>query len=320
MGTYILRRLLSLIPIIVGLSIIVFIIMRLLPGDVAGMILGGDEDGGGGASAEALEALRTQLGLDQPLYVQYFSWIWGLFTLDAGNSLWSGKPVFDEILGRLPLTLELAFLSLTISFIIAIPAGILSAYYQDSTLDYILRGLSIGGLATPSFWIATMLILGLTLWLGWTPPLGYVSIWQDPWANLQQLIWPALVIGASNSAMLMRMMRAAVLDVLREDYIRTAWSKGLASRVVLFRHALKNAMLPVITVAGIELGNLISGTVVMETIFTLPGIGRLLIDSITQRDYPVVQTLIILITVLTVMINLITDLCYRLFDPRIKYA
>ncbi|MBB4650615.1 peptide/nickel transport system permease protein [Aminobacter niigataensis] len=320
MGTYAARRLISLLPIVFGISIVVFLIMRMLPGDVAAMILmGGDEEGNSGASREAIEALRVQLGLDVPLWQQYFSWIGGLLQLDAGNSLWSGRPVFDEILQRLPLTIELALLALVISLTVAVPLGILSALKQDTWIDYVFRGVSIGGLALPSFWLGTLVILGLTVWFNWTPPLGYVSFTQDPWINLQQLFWPALVIGYSNAAIISRMTRSAMLEVLREDYVRTAWAKGLNLRSILTVHALRNALLPVITLAAIELGNLLSGTVVMETIFTLPGIGRYLVDAIFHRDYPVVQTIIVLMGILFVVLNLLTDLLYGVLDPRIRY-
>lgn len=320
MGTYVARRLLSLIPIFIGISIVVFVIMRMMPGDVAAMILmGGEEEGSTGADAAALQALRDQLGLDAPLHEQYFSWVWGMLTLDAGDSLWSGRPVFEEILDRAPLTLELALLALSVSLIIAIPIGILSALKQDTWIDYLFRGISISGLALPSFWIGTLVILGLTVWFRWTPPLGYVSFAQDPWTNIQQLFWPALVIGYSNAAIIARMTRSAMLEVLREDYVRTAWAKGLNLRAILSVHAFRNALLPVITLASIEFGNLLGGTVVMETIFTLPGMGRYLVDAIFHRDYPVVQTIIVLMGVLFVLINLVTDLLYGFFDPRIRY-
>jgi len=320
MGSYAARRLISLIPIIIGISLVVFLIMRMLPGDVAAMILmGGDEEGNSAASLEAINALRAQLGLNEPLWQQYFHWVGGLLTLDAGNSLWSGRPVFQEIAERAPLTLELALFALVISLVIALPIGIFSALKQDTWIDYLFRTISIGGLALPSFWIGTLVILGLTLFFNWTPPLGYVGITKDPWTNLQQLFWPALVIGYSNAAIIARMTRSAMLEVLREDYVRTAWAKGLGPRRVINVHALRNALLPVITLASIELGNLLGGTVVMETIFTLPGIGRYLVDAIFHRDYPVVQTIIVLMGILFVVLNLLTDLLYGIFDPRIRY-
>jgi peptide/nickel transport system permease protein len=321
MGTYIVRRLFGLIPILVGISIIVFLIMRMLPGDVAAMILmGGGEDATSGVSAEAVAELREQLGLNAPLWKQYLDWIWGIVRLDAGNSLWTQRPVFDEIGSRLPLTVELALMGLTISLLVAIPVGVISALKQNTWLDYLFRSISVAGLAIPSFWLATMLILALTIWFNWTPPLGYVGFTQDPWTNIQQLFLPALVIGFSNAAVIARMTRSAMLEVLREDYVRTAWAKGLSLRSILSVHALRNAMLPILTLAAIELGHLLSGTVVMETIFTLPGIGRYLIDAIFHRDYPVVQAIILLMGVLFVTLNLLVDLLYGVLDPRIRYA
>lgn len=321
MGTYIIRRLFGLIPILIGISIIVFLIMRMLPGDVAAMILmGGGEDSTSGVSAEAVAELRDQLGLNAPLWKQYIDWMWGIVRLDAGVSLWTQKPVFDEIFSRLPLTLELAVMGLLLSLTIAIPVGVISALKQNSWVDYLFRSFSIMGLAIPGFWLATMLILGLTVFFNWTPPLGYVGLTQDPWKNIQQLFLPAIVIGYSNAAIIARMTRSAMLEVLREDYVRTAWAKGLNLRSILSVHALRNAMLPILTLAAIELGHLLSGTVVMETIFTLPGIGRYLIDAIFHRDYPVVQAIILLMGVLFVTLNLLVDILYGVLDPRIRYS
>lgn len=319
MKSFLLRRGIGLMPILFGISIVVFAIMRMLPGDVAAMILGGEEEGGAGVSREAIEALRQQLGLDEPLWSQYLSWVGGLLQLDAGNSLWSGRPVFVEIAERLPLTVELALLALIISMIVGIPLGIMSALKQDTWVDYIFRTISVAGLTIPGFWLGTLTILFLTIFFNWVPPLGYVSFTDDPWTNLQQLIWPALVIGYGNAAIIARMTRSATLEVLREDYIRTAWAKGLSLRTILSVHALRNAMLPVLTLAAIELGNLLSGAVVMETIFTLPGIGRFLVDAIFHRDYPVVQTLVVMMGVLFVVLNLVVDVLYGLLDPRIRY-
>lgn len=319
MLNYIIRRLLALLPILFGISVVVFLIMRMLPGDVAAMILGGDEEGGGAVSAEALEALREQLGLNEPLIVQYFNWIGGLLRLDAGNSLWSGRPVFVEIGERIPLTIELALIAVGISMLIAVPIGVYSAIKQDTWVDYLMRSVSIAGLAVPNFWLGTLVILFLTLWFGWTPPLGYMSFSQNPWVNIQQLIWPALVLGFGNAALISRMTRSTMLEVLQEDYVRTAKAKGLSPRIVLLKHALRNSILPVLTLGAIELGGLLNGTVVMETIFTLPGIGRYLIDAIYHRDYPVVQTIILLMGVVYVVLNLVVDIMYAVFDPRIRF-
>ncbi len=319
MKAYLIRRVLGLLPILLGLSLLVFFIMRMLPGDVAMMILAGDVDDVGHVDPEAVAVIREQLGLNKPLIVQYFSWVGGLLTLDAGNSLWSGRPVFLEIGERLPLTAELAALAMVISIVIALPLGILSALRQETWLDYMFRTISIAGLAVPNFWIGTLIILFLSVWFGWAPPLGYVGFFEDPWVNIQQLFWPALVVGYGNAAILARMTRSTMLEVLREDYIRTAWSKGLDLNTILTVHALRNAMLPVLTLAALSLGHLLNGTVILETIFTLPGIGRYLIDAIFNRDYPVVQTIVLLLGVLFVVLNLITDILYGVLDPRIRY-
>ena len=304
----------------VGISIVVFLIMRMLPGDVAMMILaGGDEERMSGVTNDAVAQLREQLGLNEPLWRQYFSWIWGLLRLDGGVSLWSEIPVFTEIGQRLPLTLQMALMALTVSLAIAIPVGVISALRQDSWIDYLFRSVTIAGLAVPGFWLGTLLLLFLTAYFHWTPPLGYVDVFQDPWVNMQQLIWPALVIGYGNAAVTARMTRSAMLEVLREDYVRTAWAKGLGLRTVLSVHALRNAMLPVLTLAGIELGQLLSGTVIMETIFSLPGLGRYLVDAIFQRDYPIVQTVILIMGIKFVLLNLLIDLLYGVLDPRIRY-
>jgi peptide/nickel transport system permease protein len=316
---YILRRLLGLVPILIGISLLVFVLMRMLPGDVAQMLLMGDADKASGVSNDAVNALRLKLGLDLPLYQQYLHWIGGLLRLDAGNSLWSGQPVFAEIAERLPLTIELALLALVIGAGLAIPVGIFSALRQDSWADYVFRSITIAGLAIPGFWMATLLILALTVWFQWAPPLGYVRLTEDPLANLQQLIWPALIIGIHNAAIVARMTRSTLLEVMREDYIRTARAKGLGLRAVLTVHALRNAMLPVLTLLAIELAGLLNGTVIMEVIFTLPGVGRYLVDAILHRDYPVVQAIVVIMAVVYVVLNLVVDLLYGLLDPRIRY-
>ncbi|MFB9950494.1 ABC transporter permease [Rhizobium puerariae] len=319
MLNYIIRRLLVLMPILFGISVIVFVIMRMLPGDVARMILAGGEDGSSATSAKAVAALRDQLGLNKPIIMQYFDWIGGILTLDAGNSLWSGRPVLTEISERLPLTLELALMAVALSMLISIPIGVYSAVRQDNWVDYVIRSVSIAGLAIPTFWVGTMLILVLTLQFNWAPPLGYVPFTTNPWVNIQQIIWPALVLAFSNAALLSRMTRSTMLDVMQEDYVRTARAKGLKPWVVMLKHALRNAILPVLTLSAIELGTLLNGTVVLETIFTLPGLGRYLVDAIYNRDYPVVQAIILLMGVIYVIMNLIVDIMYGVFDPRIRY-
>jgi peptide/nickel transport system permease protein len=317
MRTYILKRLLLIVPTLLGVASLVFVIMRVIPGDVALLILGGDQ--GGAIDQKQLDAVRKHLGLDRSLLVQFGSWLWGVLRFDFGTSLWTGQPVTHELLIRLPLSLELALLATMVSVIIAIPLGMLAAIRQDTWIDYAVRVVSIGGLAIPSFWIGILCILGLVIFFGWGPPLEFTPPWVDPWANLQMMIWPVVTVGYRYSAVTTRMTRSTVLEVLREDYIRTAWAKGLRERAVVIRHALKNAMLPVITLIGTEFAFLIGGLVVTETVFTLNGIGRFVVDAVAHRDYPVVQALVFLIAFGFVIVNLLVDLTYAWFDPRIRY-
>jgi peptide/nickel transport system permease protein len=314
--TYIVKRLLLVVPTLLGVATLVFVIMRVIPGDVALLILGGDA---GGIDPKQLAELRKQLGLDQPLLVQFGQWLWGVVQLDFGTSLWTGQPVVEELLIRLPLSLQLAFMATIVSVLIAIPLGMLAAVRQDTWVDYAVRVISIGGLAIPSFWIGILCILFLVIFFGWGPPLEFTPPWVDPWANFQMMVWPVVTVGYRYSAVTTRMTRSTVLEVLREDYIRTAWAKGLQERVVVIRHALKNAMLPVITLIGTEFAFLIGGLVVTETVFTLNGIGRFVVDAVAHRDYPVVQALVFLIAFGFVIVNLLVDLTYAWFDPRIRY-
>src|SRR5689334_2600270 len=260
--------------------------MRVIPGDVTLLILGGDQTGR--IDPQQLAAMRHQLGLDQPIAVQFGTWLWSVLRLDFGTSLWTGQPVIEEVLIRLPLSLEVAILS-------------------------------IGGQAIPSFWVGILVILFLVIYFGWGPPLEFTPPWVDPWANFQQLVWPVLTVGYRYAAVTTRMTRSTVLEVLREDYIRTAWAKGLRQRAVVIRHALKNAMLPVITLVGTEFAFLIGGLVVTETVFTLNGVGRFVVDAVAHRDYPVVQALVFLIALCFVVVNLLIDLTYAWLDPRIRY-
>ncbi len=317
MGTYILKRLLLVVPTLLGVAVIVFLIMRVIPGDVALMILGGDD--GGQIDPQQVAALREQLGLDRPLIVQFGAWLWGILRLDFGNSLWTGQPIVHELAIRLPLSLQLALMATFVSVLIAIPLGTLAAVRQDSWVDYAVRVVSIGGLAIPSFWIGILCILFLVIYFGWGPPLEFTPPWVDPWVNLQMMVWPIVTVGYRYAAVTTRMTRSTVLEVLREDYIRTAWAKGLRERAVVVRHALKNSMLPVITLVGTEFAFLIGGLVVTETVFTLNGIGRFVVEAVAHRDYPVVQALVFLIAFSFVMVNLLVDLTYAWFDPRIRY-
>jgi peptide/nickel transport system permease protein len=316
MRTYLVKRLLLIVPTLFGVAALVFIIMRLIPGDVALLVLGGDA---GRIDEQQLQAMRRQLGLDQPLIVQFGQWLWGVLRFDFGKSLWTGQPVIEELLIRLPLSLELALLATMVSVVIAIPLGMLAAARQDTWVDYAVRVVSIGGLAIPSFWIGILCILFLVLFFGWGPPLEFTPPWVDPWANFQMMVWPVVTVGYRYAAVTTRMTRSSLLEVLREDYIRTAWAKGLWERAVVIRHALKNAMLPVITLIGTEFAFLIGGLVVTETVFTLNGVGRFVVDAVAHRDYPVVQALVFLIALSFVVVNLVVDLAYAWFDPRIRY-
>jgi peptide/nickel transport system permease protein len=316
MRTYVLKRLLLIVPTLLGAAALVFVIMRVIPGDVALLILGGDS---GQIDQKQLAAMRGQLGLDQPLLVQFGTWLWGIVRFDFGTSLWTGQPVTQELLIRLPLSLQLALFATLVSVIIAIPLGMLAAVRQDTWVDYVVRVISIGGLAIPGFWVGILCILGLVIFFGWGPPLEFTPPWVDPWANFQMMVWPVVTVGYRFSAVTTRMTRSTVLEVLREDYIRTAWAKGLRERAVVIRHALKNAMLPVITLIGTEFAFLIGGLVVTETVFTLNGIGRFVVDAVAHRDYPVVQALVFLIAFSFVVVNLLVDLTYAWFDPRIRY-
>ena len=317
MRTYLTKRLLLMIPTLFGVAAVVFVIMRVIPGDVTLLILGGDQTGR--IDPQQLAAMRQQLGLDQPVAVQFGQWLWGVVRLDFGTSLWTGQPVIEEVLIRLPLSLEVAILATIVSVLLAIPLGMLAAVRQDSWVDYVIRVGSIGGQAIPSFWVGILVILFLVIYFGWGPPLEFTPPWVDPWANFQQLVWPVATVGYRYAAVTTRMTRSTVLEVLREDYIRTAWAKGLRERAVVIRHALKNAMLPVITLIGTEFAFLIGGLVVTETVFTLNGVGRFVVDAVAHRDYPVVQALVFLIAFCFVVVNLLIDLTYAWFDPRIRY-
>ena len=317
MWQYILKRVLLMIPTLFGAALLVFLIMNIIPGDIALLIIGGDQ--GGDINPQELAKLREQLGLDRPFFVQFFSWLWGVMQFDFGTSLWTGAPVMEELAIRFPLTLEVAVAATIVSTLIAIPLGTIAAIRQDTWIDYVVRIISIGGLAIPAFWTGILIILFLVLMFEWSPPLEYVGLTEDPWANMKQLIWPIVSVGYRYAAVTTRMTRSTVLEVMREDYIRTAWAKRLQEKVVVIKHTLKNAVLPVITIIGTEFAFLIGGLVVTETVFTLNGVGSFLVDAIAHRDIPVVQSLIILIAFVFVFVNLVIDLLYAWIDPRISY-
>ena len=313
---YLIKRVLLMIPTILGVAVVIFVLMRMLPGDIVELRLAGE---GSYVQQETIDKERTRLGLDKPMWQQFTSWIWGLAHLDFGYSMWTGRPVTYEIGVRFGLSLQIAIMSTIIAVLLAIPLGTLAALKQDTWVDYAVRIFSIAGLATPSFWLGIMIILAFLVVFHWTPPMVYTPIWKDPWANLSQLIWPALATGYRYSAVATRMTRSAVLEVLREDYIRTARAKGLWQQLVLKRHALKNAMLPVITVIGLEFAFLLGGLVVTEQVFNLNGIGKLFVDAVTQYDYTLVQALVMIVATVFVLSNFVVDVLYAWLDPRIRF-
>ncbi len=319
MRKYVTRRLLLFIPTFLLVSVLVFCLMRLVPGDVALLILAGAGEEGTTIDPKQLAGLREQLGLNAPLIEQYFSWLWNFVTLDWGNSLRDGEDIRVMVAKRLPLTAELALLSILISLVSAIPLGVLAAVKQDTWIDNVVRLVTVGGMALPTFFTGTLLILGLVTFLEWIPPLGKTGLYVKPWEAIKLLIWPALVLGFFFSAVLARMTRATMLEVLRQDYMRTARAKGIWGVTIVFRHGLKNALLPVVTLSGIQFGHLLGGTVIMEAIFVLPGIGTSFIQALNFRDYPAIQTIIVLIALMFMVINLIVDLGYGWLDPRIRY-
>jgi peptide/nickel transport system permease protein len=310
---YLAKRLVVAIPSLLIASLIVFTLPRLIPGDVVAMML--EEK----AYAKDLEELRAKLGLNRPIYVQYFEWVGRAVRGDLGESLWTRQPVLQEIGHRLPITLELALLSLAVALIIAIPVGVISAARQDTVQDYTARSVAILGLSVPGFWLATLVIVLPAIWWGWRPLTGYVEISKDPAGHLVQMMLPAVILGIAFAAALMRLTRGMLLEVLRQDYVRTAWSKGLRERVIILKHGLRNAIIPVITYLGTQLPQVIGGTVVIETIFGLPGMSRFLFDAINQRDYPVIQGINLVVVSFIVLINLAIDALYAVLDPRIRY-
>ena len=321
MKKYIIRRLIFGAFSALLVSVIIFVIMRVAPGDVAAMIAASENEEGASpeATQERIDAIRKEIGLDRPLIVQYYTWLGGWLTGDWGNSLYNSRSVWGEFRAKAPVSVQLALMSLTFSTTMGIPAGIIMAIKQDKWQDYIVRVVTLGGLSMPNFWIGTMLIVGGVYLLEWSPRLQYHSIFDDPYANLSMFFWPAIVLGFQASAGVGRMMRSTMLEVLRQDYIRTAHAKGLKHVVILYRHAVKNALLPVVTQIGISFSILIGGSVVMERVFALPGMGNLLVEGMSYRDYTVVQSLILMFAIWVVMSNLITDLVYGWLDPRIRY-
>jgi len=305
-----------MIPTLFGVAVLIFLVLRVLPGDIVELKYAGT---GSYAPPEALARERAQLGLDQPVWKQFITWIVGIPRLDFGISMWTGQPITHEIAIRLELSIELAVMATFIAVLLSIPLGVIAAVKQDTWMDYVVRIFSIAGLAIPSFWLGIVIILAFVIYFRWLPPLTFTSLWVDPKANLTQLIWPALAVGYRYSAVATRMTRSAILEVLREDYIRTARAKGVWERTVLIRHALKNALLPVITVIGIEFAFLVGGLVVTEQVFNLNGIGKLFVEAISQRDYTMVQSLVLLTSFIFIFVNFLVDLINAYLDPRIRY-
>ncbi len=320
MQQYIAKRLLFGVLTAALVSLLIFALLRIAPGDVALMIA--VEQSGGEASAiteEQLESIRLNLGLNAPLYEQYFTWIGDFVTGDWGRSLFTNLSVFEQFKAKFPVTLELVILSQLIAVMVGIPAGIVMALKQDTWMDYSVRIFSLAGLSLPSFWSATLLLVGGAYFLNWNPRLGYVPFFEGPWDNLSQFIWRSLMLGYISAATKARMMRSTMLEVLRQDYIRTAQAKGLAGFTVTFRHALKNAFIPVVTIIGITTALALGGSVVMERIFSLPGIGNYILDGMLRRDFPVVQSVVLLFAGLVILVNLMVDLSYGWLDPRVRF-
>ena len=323
MWQYVLKRLILMIPTVIGAAFVIFFLLRALPGDVCELKLGGE---GAYYDEEQIEICRDNLGLNDPLYVQFGTFVKGLATFDMGTSMWTGRSVLEEMGKRFELSLQVAIMATIVSIIIAIPLGTLSAVYQNTWIDYVVRTISIAGIAVPSFWLGILIILAILTvsdyftGVRWSPPLDYKPLWEDPMYNLSMLIWPAVATGYRYSAVATRMTRSSLLEVMREDYVRTARAKGMAEKIIVNRHALKNAMLPVVTVIGIEFAFLMGGLVVTEQVFNLNGLGRLLVDSVQQNDYSMTQGIVMVIVMVFVLTNFVVDLLYAWLDPRIRYS
>ncbi len=318
--TYIIRRLLLFVPTILIVTIIIFMLMWIVPGDTAMLILTGtDPSEGGRVDLADITRLRAKLGLDRPVHIQYGDWIWHMVRGDLGESLWYQTPVMDELGARFITTMQLAVMGMGIAFLVAVPLGILSAVKQDTGLDYVSRIFALLGIAMPTFLIAIVVTYVLAYVFDWLPPLDYATLWEDPLTNLQQMIFPALAIAFHDLAFTARVTRSSMLEVMRDDYVRTARSKGLNEFRVIGRHALKNAILPIITISGYQFGRLLGGVIIVEIIFLVPGVGTMLIDAIIHRDFVVIQAVVVLVAAVVMFLNLAIDLAYGLLDPRIRY-
>jgi peptide/nickel transport system permease protein len=314
--TYIAQRVGIGLLTLLGMSIVIFGMLRLAPGDIVDILF----STGGYVNPSERVAIEKELGLDKPLWVQYVEWMRHMATGDLGKSYRYDLPAWEIIRPLLPVTIELATLSMIVAVLLGVPTGVISAVRQDSALDYVLRVVSLAGLSMPSFWLGMVIILALVAWIGWIPPMTYVPASENLKLHMIQFALPALAVGYRSSALIMRITRSALLEVMREDYIRTARAKGQGERTVIWNHALKNAILPVVTVIGIEFAFLIGGLVVTETVFNLPGIARFLVQAILWRDYPIVQTLVMFIAMVVIISNLAVDMLYGVLDPRVRYG
>jgi peptide/nickel transport system permease protein len=316
MRTYLLKRFLLMFPTLFGVAVVIFLLIRVIPGDVVELRMAGDR---GAVSQQALDQERARFGLDQPVWKQFATWLWGAVRLDFGTSMWTGAPIGEEIKLRFALSFQVAVMATIVAVLLAIPLGVIAALKQDTWVDYAVRIFSIAGLATPSFWLGIVFILLLLIVFKWLPPMVYTPFWVNPWQNMLQLVWPALAVGYRYSAVATRMTRSAMLEVLREDYIRTARAKGLVQKLVLSRHALKNAILPVMTVVGIEFAFLMGGLVVTEQVFNLNGLGLLFVQAVAHRDYTLIQALVLIVAGFFIVVNFAMDAMYAWLDPRIRY-
>ncbi len=314
---YAINRLLLMIPTLIGVAVLVFFMLRVVPGDVVEVKLRGD---GGSVSQETIEMERKRLGLDKPLVYQFGDWMVGLATLDLGTSMWTDRPVVEEIATRLELSMQVAIMATIFAVLLALPLGTTAALMRDTWVDYVVRIITIGGLSIPSFWFGMLIMMMLLGLFNWLPPITFTPFYEDPIANMTQLIWPALAVGYRYCAVVARMIRSSLLEVLHEDYVRTARAKGVYEKLVISRHALRNALLPAITVIGIEFAFLIGGLVVTEQVFNLNGIGKLFVQSVSRNDFTLIQGMVMLIAVIYVFVNLVVDLLYAVFDPRIRYG
>jgi peptide/nickel transport system permease protein len=310
---YFLKRLLVAIPSLVIASVIVFSLVRLVPGDVVVLMMEENQ------YADDLEAMRAKLGLNRPIYVQYFEWVGRALIGDLGESLYTRRPVAQELLTRVPVSLELGAVAIFFAILLGVPIGIVSAVRQDTARDYVARGGAILGLSVPGFWLGTLVVVLPAIYFKWSPSIQFTKLADNPWGHVTQFILPGLLLGIASAASIMRLTRTQLLEVLRQDYVRTAWSKGMGERMVVLKHSLKNALIPVVTVLGIQIAQVLSGTVIFESIFGLPGMGRFLFDAITERDYPVIQGINLVVVTTVVAVNLMVDFAYAYLDPRIRF-